>query len=211
MNIADIRKDYRLMTLEKADLSGSPFDQFSTWWQHAIHSEIDEVNAMTLATAHPDGTPDARIVLLKGLSEKGFLFFTNYQSQKGQELAANPKACLVFFWKELQRQVRVYGRVEKASSKDSDEYFFSRPVGSRIGAWSSPQSQVIMSRSVLEENERNYKEKFGDNIPRPGHWGGFVVIPSVMEFWQGRSNRLHDRFRYTHQQNEEWKIERLAP
>jgi len=210
MKIADIRVDYQLMTLGENEVAKNAIEQFGTWWQHAINSEIEEVNAMTLATVSADGTPDARIVLLKDYSEKGFVFFTNYDSAKGQELAQNPRACLVFFWKELQRQVKIIGRVEKISAQESDAYFHSRPAGSRIGAWSSPQSKKIASRNVLIQNEKFYIEKFGDKIPRPEHWGGYVVMPELIEFWQGRHNRLHDRLLYT-LENNSWKIERLAP
>lgn len=210
MNIADIRTDYKLMALDEADVSPDAIVQFGKWWQQAMHSEVEEVNAMTLATASPGGTPDARIVLLKDFSEKGFVFFTNYDSAKGKELAANPQACLVFFWKELERQVRITGKVEKVSAEASDAYFYSRPAGSRIGAWSSPQSEVIASRAILESNEETFKGKFGDKIPRPAHWGGYIVKPVSVEFWQGRPNRLHDRLLYT-LENATWKIERLAP
>jgi pyridoxamine 5'-phosphate oxidase len=210
MKIADIRVDYQLMTLDENEAAKNAIEQFGEWWQHAVNSEIEEVNAMTLATVAADGTPDARIVLLKDYSEKGFVFFTNYDSAKGHELAANPRACLVLFWKELQRQVKITGRVEKVSAQDSDTYSYSRPAGIRIGAWSSPQNQKIASRNVLVQNEKFYTEKFGDKIPRPNHWGGYLVMPESIEFWQGRHNRLHDRLLYT-LENGKWKIERLAP
>lgn len=210
MNIADIRTDYKLMALSEADALPDAVAQFGKWWQQATHSEVAEVNAMTLATVTKDGTPDARIVLLKDFSEKGFVFFTNYNSAKGRELSINPQACLVFFWKELERQVRITGKVEKVPAEASDTYFRSRPAGSRIGAWSSPQSEVIASRSVLKSNEEMFKEKFGNDIPRPEHWGGYTVKPETIEFWQGRPSRLHDRLLYT-LENAEWKIERLAP
>jgi pyridoxamine 5'-phosphate oxidase len=209
--IADIRKDYRLQSLNEADVNANAIEQFTRWWNEAMKSEITEVNAMTLATASKDGVPDARIVLLKGYNEEGFVFFTNYESRKGKELAENPKATLVFFWKELERQVRVEGVVEKVSEKESDEYFNSRPEGSRIGAWASPQSTVIDTREVIEKNAENYlKEFLQKQITRPPHWGGYIVKPTAIEFWQGRSNRLHDRLRYT-KTDEGWKIERLAP
>jgi pyridoxamine 5'-phosphate oxidase len=177
-----------------------------------VKSEIDEVNAMTLATASKDGVPDARIVLLKGYDEKGFVFFTNYNSSKGKQMAKNPNACLVFFWKELERQVRISGPVEKISGADSDDYFASRPEGSRIGAWSSPQSEVIPARAVIEANALKYSEQFKDGtITRPPHWGGYIVHPQVMEFWQGRPSRLHDRIRYTLKADNNWMRERLAP
>lgn len=210
-NIAGIRKEYKQQTLLETDVSADPVAQFTKWWDDALKSEIEEVNAMTLATADKNGMPAARIVLLKEFSEKGFVFFTNYNSHKGIELEANPNACLVFFWKELERQVRISGQVKKISTKESDEYFTSRPEGSRIGAWASPQSHVISSREMIEENSRKYQQQFpGGNIPRPLHWGGYSVIPVVIEFWQGRPNRLHDRIRYT-LTGSSWKIERLAP
>lgn len=209
-NIADIRKDYKLQTLNESDVAANPFDQFGAWWQEAIASQIDEVNAMTLATATPDGKPSARTVLLKGYDENGFTFFTNYNSHKGQQLADNPNAALVFFWKELERQIRIEGTVEKVSEAISNSYFNSRPTGSKLGAWSSPQSSVIPSRQVLEANEQKFKTDFGESIPRPPHWGGYVVKPILFEFWQGRSSRLHDRLQYT-LQNQVWTIERLAP
>jgi len=208
--IADIRKDYRLQSLNEADTSADPFEQFGKWWQEAINSNIDEVNAMTLATASPDGKPSARIVLLKDAGTNGFTFFTNYDSHKGQEIAANPYAALVFFWKELERQVRIEGKIEKVADSISDEYFASRPAGSRIGAWSSPQSSVIESRNILEANEAKFTAEFGNNIPRPPHWGGYVVKPLLVEFWQGRSSRLHDRIQYR-LINNAWIKERLAP
>lgn len=211
-NIAGIRKEYKQQTLLETDVLADPVAQFTKWWDDALKSEIEEVNAMTLATADKNGMPAARIVLLKEFSEKGFVFFTNYNSHKGNELEANPNACLVFFWKELERQVRISGQVKKINAKESDEYFASRPEGSRIGAWASPQSHVINSREVIEENSRRYQQQFtGGNIPRPPHWGGYSVIPVVIEFWQGRPNRLHDRIRYNLQDDHTWKIERLAP
>jgi len=167
---------------------------------------------MTLATADKNGTPSARIVLLKGYDARGFIFFTNYNSAKGNELAENPKASLLFFWKELERQVRIDGTVEKISAIESDIYFKSRPIGSQIGAWASPQSTVIKNRQVIEENFLKYEEQFGNqNIPRPEHWGGYLVKPNKIEFWQGRSSRLHDRIQYTFQTDGNWKRERVAP
>ena len=211
-NIADIRKDYQLQTLLETDIAADPFIQFGRWWDDALKSELDEVNAMTLATASLTGLPDARIVLLKSFTDDGFVFFTNYSSQKGRELAENPRACLVFFWKELERQVRITGSVAKVSEGESNEYFNSRPAGSRIGAWSSPQSSVIDSREIIEKNIANIEEQFtGTEITRPPHWGGYIVEPTVIEFWQGRTNRLHDRLQYSKMQDGSWKIERLAP
>ncbi|HEX5151172.1 MAG TPA: pyridoxamine 5'-phosphate oxidase [Parafilimonas sp.] len=210
-NIADIRQDYRLHSLDENDIAADPVEQFSRWWADAINSEIFEVNAMTLATSTNDGKPSARIVLLKGYDEKGFVFYTNYESHKGYELAENPYAALVFFWKEIERQVRIEGVVEKISADESDAYFFSRPEGSRIGAWASPQSTVIENRELLEANAQHYIAEFKNSIPRPPHWGGYRVMPLKIEFWQGRSNRLHDRIRYTKTTEGSWKAERLAP
>jgi pyridoxamine 5'-phosphate oxidase len=211
-NIADIRKDYMLQTLIETEVETDAIKQFGKWWQDAINSSIDEVNAFTLATATLEGKPSARIILLKGYDENGFVFFTNYTSNKGNELANNPRVCLVFFWKELERQIRIEGVAEKVSSGESDSYFTSRPEGSRIGAWASPQSTIIENRSVIEENVSRYQQKFaGQPIPRPGHWGGYRVKPGLIEFWQGRSSRLHDRLQYTLQEEGAWKIERLAP
>lgn len=209
-DIAAIRTEYRHLTLNESDVDADPFKQFDRWWQQAINASVVEVNAMTLATASPDGIPDARIVLLKDITEEGFVFFTNYESSKGKQLTENPHAALVFFWKELERQVRIKGKVIKASAAVSDRYFASRPAGSRIGAWSSPQSQVIASREILEQNEHDFKLKFGEDIPRPDHWGGFVVLPESLEFWQGRPSRLHDRIYYSKNENG-WQISRLAP
>jgi len=211
-DIAAIRTSYTKKTLSEKDVYSRPVQQFDQWWKEAVDSAIDEVNAMTLATASADGLPSARIVLLKGFSEKGFIFFTNYNSYKGQQLADNPKACLVFFWKELERQVRITGLVEKISAKESDEYFYSRPVESQVGASISPQSQVIENREWLE-TEFNKAEKNISSLPlkRPLHWGGYLVKPVVFEFWQGRPGRLHDRLQYSLEENGEWKIERLAP
>ncbi|MCW3113609.1 MAG: pyridoxamine 5-phosphate oxidase [Segetibacter sp.] len=209
--IADIRKDYKLKSLREEDVLSNPIEQFTNWWSEAVSSKIEEVNAMTLATSAIDGTPYARIVLLKGLTNEGFMFFTNYESAKGKELAQNPKAALVFFWKELERQVRIEGTVEKVSEAESEAYFVSRPVASKIGAWASPQSTTIESREILEGNVLKYQAQFGEeNIPKPPHWGGYIVKPAKLEFWQGRRSRLHDRILYT-KQDENWKISRLAP
>ncbi len=211
-NIADLRKEYKLRNLDEADISDNPISLFSVWWDDAIHSQIDEVNAMTLATVKTDGTPTGRVVLLKGYDENGFVFYTNYESDKGKELVQNNKACLIFYWKELERQVRITGTVVKNSDAENDEYFNSRPEGSKIGAWSSPQSSPIKDRSVIEKNVLKFQEQFKDKpVTRPPHWGGYKVIPTSIEFWQGRPSRLHDRILYTLQADESWKIERLAP
>jgi len=209
-SIADIRKEYRLQSLDEADTAADPFTQFDRWWAEAIASEITEVNAMTLATATKEGIPSARIVLLKGYDSNGFIFYTNYNSHKGLQLADNPHASLVFFWKELERQVRIDGPVEKTSAETSDAYFLSRPKGSRIGAWASPQSHVIRHRREIEERVLSLESKYGEEVPRPPHWGGYIVRPEKMEFWQGRSSRLHDRIAYSRWE-EEWTRERLAP
>ena len=221
--IADIRKDYKLASLEEADVASNPIDQFTRWWNDAVASQIDEVNAMTLATVNPAGVPAARIVLLKGYNPEGFIFFTNYESDKGKNLAQNPNAALVFFWKELERQIRIEGTVQKVSAEESDRYFNSRPASSRIGAWASPQSAVIENRLVIEQNVERYSSIFAnDSIERPDHWGGYIVKPTSIEFWQGRSSRLHDRIRYKLETSDynaatdtrtdaNWKIERLAP
>jgi pyridoxamine 5'-phosphate oxidase len=210
--IADIRKDYKLASLEEVDVAANPFDQFTSWWNEAVASQIDEVNAMTLATVNATGVPAARIVLLKGYNPDGFIFFTNYESDKGKNLAQNPHAALVFFWKELERQIRIEGTVEKVSAEESDRYFNSRPASSRIGAWASPQSAVIENRTVIEQNVERYSSIFAnDSIERPDHWGGYIVKPTSIEFWQGRSSRLHDRIRYVLENSASWKVERLAP
>jgi len=212
MNIADIRKDYKQHSLLEKDVEKTPLLQFKKWWDEAMRAAIDEVNAMTLATASAEGVPSARIVLLKGFDDKGFVFYTNYESFKGRQLEENPRACLVFFWKELERQVRITGLVEKTSAAESDTYYNSRPETSRIGAWASPQSRIITSREWLEENEQQYTASFKSaGIERPPHWGGYRVQPVTIEFWQGRASRLHDRIQYSLQETGVWLIERLAP
>ena len=211
-SIAGIRKNYSKKKLSEHKVDDNPVKQFSRWWKQAIASNIDEVNAMTLATASADGMPSARIVLLKDFSEAGFIFFTNYNSFKGQQLTENPKACLVFFWKELERQVRITGLVQKINPAGNDKYFYSRPEGSQLGAIASPQSHVIESREWLEKHFKGLKKQVKEStIKRPEDWGGFIVKPVIIEFWQGRPNRLHDRLQYTLQENAGWKIERLAP
>ncbi|RYZ62798.1 MAG: pyridoxamine 5'-phosphate oxidase [Chitinophagaceae bacterium] len=210
--IADLRIDYSSQTLLEDSVASHPIAQFQTWWDQVIASEISEPNAMTLATASADGFPSARIVLLKGFDEEGFVFYTNYKSYKATQVEENPKACLVFFWKELERQVRISGIVTRVTEEESDIYFNSRPVGSRIGAWASPQSQPIENREWLEQVFEKKKEVFREGeIPRPPHWGGYRVKPVIVEFWQGRFSRLHDRIQYALDENGAWKIERLAP
>ncbi|MDX2127444.1 MAG: pyridoxamine 5'-phosphate oxidase [Chloroherpetonaceae bacterium] len=209
--IAEIRKDYSLKSLSKEDLAHNPYEQFQTWFSEAIKSEILEPNAMTLSTASKDGIPSSRVVLLKGFDERGFVFYTNYNSKKGQELAQNPNASLNFFWKELERQVIISGVVERVSPEESDEYFKSRPLPSRLGAWASAQSEVIENSLSLIKKFKDFEMRYflGD-VPRPPHWGGFRVIPNSIEFWQGRPSRLHDRFRYTHHSTG-WRIDQLSP
>ena len=209
--IADIRREYSLQSLDENNIAENAVDQFTRWWNEAVNSEIPEVNAMTLATATKAGKPSARIVLLKGYDERGFIFFTNYDSGKGKELTQNPQAALVFFWKEIERQIRIEGEVEKIAAAESDEYFLSRPAGSRISAWASPQSQVITNRQILETGVERYATEFKNSIPRPPHWGGYRVMPWRFEFWQGRTNRLHDRLQYTKIADGSWKVDRLAP
>lgn len=211
MDISSIRKDYQLKSLSEEDVAANPFDQFAQWWDQAVKSEIDEVNAMTLATVDQHNRPSARIVLLKDFNASGFVFYTNYESDKGKQIEQNPHACLVFFWKELERQVRIEGICEKVSSAESDIYFQSRPIGSRIGASASPQSRVIAGRSILSERVAALERQFpSGEIPRPVHWGGYRLIPASIEFWQGRSSRLHDRIKYL-REGGAWSIVRLAP
>jgi len=199
--------------LTKATVDPNPIRQFALWFKEAGESGMSEQDAtsMTLATADKDGRPCARIVLLKSFDESGFVFFTNYNSRKGSELADNARACLLFYWAPLWRQVRIEGKVEKVSAAESEEYFHSRPLGSKIGAWASNQSQRVTSRNELDERFEEFNLKFADNVPRPPHWGGYRVKPRVIEFWQGRENRLHDRLVYTQQNEGNWRIERLAP
>jgi pyridoxamine 5'-phosphate oxidase len=211
-SIADLRKEYQLKSLSESDTQDDPILQFDLWWKEAIESGIEEVNAMTLATAGLDAKPTSRIVLLKGYNEQGFVFFTNYESKKGRNLNSNPYASLTFYWKELERQVRIEGHVVKTSDSESDEYFHSRPLISQLGACASPQSSVIESRDFLEnrfnELSAEYEHK---EIPRPMHWGGYVVNPVEIEFWQGRAGRLHDRILYSINEQKKWSKIRLAP
>jgi pyridoxamine 5'-phosphate oxidase len=210
MKIADIRKDYALRRLDETDVDADPFKQFHAWLREALEAQVPEPTAMTLATVNDEGRPSGRIMLLKALDERGFVFYTNYASRKGTELEARPLAALTFFWKELERQVRVEGAIEKVSAAESDEYFTSRPLGSRIGAWASTQSATIPSRQWLEARVNEAEARHGGNPPRPPHWGGYRVIPDWLEFWQGRQSRLHDRIAYT-RGAAGWTITRLSP
>src|SRR5512138_261838 len=212
MSIADLRREYARARLDEKDVSHDPLVEFARWFAEAQEAEVPEPNAMTLATATRDGAPSARIVLLKAFDERGFVFFTDYRSRKGGELEDNPRGALVFYWHELERQVRITGSVVKTSSAESDEYFRSRPLGSRLGAWVSHQSRVIPSRDVLERDLEQIERRFAsDDVPLPGHWGGYRVVPDAIEFWQGRPSRLHDRIRYTREHGREWRVERLSP
>ncbi len=208
--LADLRKSYERAELSEDASDANPLKQFELWLQQALDAEIPEPNAMTLATVGPDQRPSTRIVLIKGCDERGIVWFTNYDSRKGHELAANPFAALQFHWIELERVVRIEGRVEKVSAEESDAYFASRPLDSRIGAWASPQSQVISSRAVLVANAARYGAQFALKPPRPPHWGGYRLQPDRWEFWQGRKSRLHDRLRYR-LDGGQWVRERLAP
>jgi pyridoxamine 5'-phosphate oxidase len=197
--------------LNEKDLHPNPIHQFALWFEQALSANLPEPNAMTLATASRDGTPTARIVLLKAYDARGFRFFTNYESHKGRELADNPRAALVLFWPTLERQIRITGDVSKTSREESEEYFHSRPLGSQLGAWASLQSQVLQSREELERQVEALAQRYGDTVPLPPHWGGYCVAPQAIEFWQGRPSRLHDRIRYTRVGEDAWKIERLSP
>lgn len=212
MQISEMREEYNGGGLSEVDMEADPLRQFEKWFQHALAAKVPEPNAMTLATATPDGQPSARMVLLKAFDSSGFTFFTNYDSRKGHELAANPRAALLIFWEPLHRQVRIEGTVELTSAAESDAYFRSRPLGSRLGALASAQSVVIASRSALEQRVRELMQRFPDgDVPRPPHWGGYRVRPLTMEFWQGRPDRLHDRLRYQRVQPDGWRLERLSP
>jgi pyridoxamine 5'-phosphate oxidase len=208
----DQRKEHSRSRLVEADVDPDPIRQFLAWFDEASRSGVAESNAMALATATPDGRPSVRTVLLRGADDRGFAFFTNYESRKARELDANPRAAFVFFWHELERQVRVEGQVQRVSAEESDRYFHSRPKGARLGAWASPQSAVIAGPEVLETRFRGLESRYpGDDVPRPANWGGYRLVPDSIEFWQGRPNRLHDRLRYTRRGERGWLIERLAP
>lgn len=210
MNSADLRQEYMRESLDEKDVARDPFRQFDRWFGEAVNAQMPLVNAMALATVSAEGRPSTRIVLLKGVDHGGFVFYTSYKSRKGRELTANPAAALLFHWIELEREVRIEGRVEKVSAQESDDYFGSRPLGSRHAAIASPQSKIVPDRAALEARFADAAKKYGDHTPRPAHWGGYRVIPDAVEFWQGRANRLHDRVLYT-RASRGWKIARLAP
>ena len=211
-SVANLRQDYTKAGLREIDLATDPFKQFKTWFDQALNAQLPEPNAMTLATSTIEGKPSARMVLLKDFSDRGFVFYTNYLSHKGQELATNPQAALVFWWAQLERQVRIEGKVCQVSPQESDQYFHSRPINSQLGAWVSNQSQIVNSREVLEQRQEELIVQYERQIiPRPPHWGGFRVVPTEIEFWQGRPSRLHDRLLYRLQEDNKWLIERLSP
>jgi pyridoxamine 5'-phosphate oxidase len=210
MNIADLRQEYMRAGLSEAQADADPLRQFERWFEDALRAKLPLANAMTLATVTPDGAPSARIVLLKGLEQGAFLFYTNYLSRKGQELAQRASACLLFLWSDLERQVRVDGTVQKVTGAEADAYYATRPLGARLSAWASAQSATVASRKILEDSMAQAHRQHGDQPPRPPHWGGYRVVPHELEFWQGRADRLHDRLRYR-RQGDRWAIERLSP
>ena len=210
MSVADLRQKYGKFELLESGMAATPVEQFTTWFSEALEAGVPEPNAMTVATLSAELHPSARIVLLKGFDERGFVFYTNYESRKGQELTAHPRASLLFFWQALERQVRIEGRIEKTSAEESDAYFHSRPLGSRIGAWVSPQSRPI-TRDELEQRNAELTASLGEDPGRPPHWGGYRVVPHYVEFWQGRPSRLHDRLAYQLQADGQWALQRLAP
>jgi pyridoxamine 5'-phosphate oxidase len=209
--LADLRRSYVLGSLNEADVAPEPITQFQRWFDEAVIAKLPEPNDMTLATVDAAGQPSARIVLLKGIDARGFTFFTNYESRKGIDIAANPRAALLFHWVQLERQARIEGIVEKVSDAESDAYYASRPLGSRLGAWASEQSREVADRTVLEEREAAFRARFGESPPRPTHWGGYRVVPTWIEFWQGRPSRLHDRIGYRREADGNWRIVRLSP
>lgn len=211
MNLANLRREYMRAGLDEKDAAAEPFAQFTDWFDQALDSGLHLPNALTLATADAQGIPSARAVLLKGYGPEGFVFYTNYESRKGRDLDVNPHACLLFSWEELERQIRIEGSVKKVSAAESDAYFASRPLGSRLGAWASPQSETVADRSALEARFAEAQRRFGDVVPRPPHWGGYRLVPVAIEFWQGRENRLHDRLLYSREDSGRWSIKRLAP
>lgn len=211
ISLADLRREYTLGGLRRADLLPDPIAQFRKWFDEAMRAEVLEPNAMTLATANAQGEPSSRTVLIKAVDERGFVFFTNYESRKGRDLTANPKASATFYWRELERQVNVFGTVTKVPRAESETYFQSRPLGSQYAAWASTQGAVVSDRTSLESKLAEIKEKYSTRkVPLPAYWGGYVIAPYAVEFWQGRPNRLHDRFRYL-KQADRWQIDRLSP